>query len=244
MAKRSSEKNTKKQKQNVIRDLKRENRKLRRENEYLRHLSVQYDPPSKDEDSAEQIMLAKAVKRAHTLRSRTYFSYLFQRFRLTRPFMLFDRTRFAMKSVRLARKALVFLAGFFTFLGISAQFLVIVGSVAVFIPAALIASAFIGVYSYVSHRRRDKIFRPLFSADYEGKIYFVFLPKNGSCEYFIRTLPELSERGYVFLISPSFRDCEWKSVLALGERICKMHISAYFSFARRIPSEKTVKIYL
>lgn len=225
-------------------DLRRENRKLRRENEYLRHLAMQYDPPSKDEDSPEQIMLSKAVKRTHTIRSKTYFSYLFQRFRLTRPFMLFNRTRFAMKSVRLARKTLVFLSVFFTFLGISAQFLVIVGSLAVFIPAALIASAVIGIYSYVSHRRRDKVFKPLFSEKYEGKIYFVFLPKDKKCEYFVRSLPNLSENGYVFLISPSFRDCEWRSVLPLGDCVCKMHISAYFSFVKRLPPERTVKIYL
>lgn len=244
MAKRISKKLSEKQKKNTIRELKRENRKLRRENEYLRHLSMQYDPPSKDEDSPEQIMLSKAVKRTHTLRSKTYFSYLFQRFRLTRPFMLFDRTRFAMKSVRFARKTLVVLVGFFTFLGIGAQFLVIVGSLAVFIPAALIASVVIGIYSYVSHRSRDKIFKPLFSEDYEGKIYFVFLPKGRSCEYFIGVLPELSENGHVFVISPSFRDCEWRSVLSLGDRVWKMHISAYFSFAKRVHAEKTVKIYL
>ena len=157
---------------------------------------------------------------------------------------MFNKTRFAMKSVRMARKLWVFFVGFVTFLGISAQFLVVVGSLAVFIPAALIASGVIGIYSYVSHRRRDKIFKPLFAADYEGKIYFIFLPKDRSCRYFVGTLSELAEKGHVFLISPSFRDCEWKSVLPLGERICKMHISAYFSFARRIRSEKTVKIYL
>ena len=242
MAKKSSSKKSEKKK--TIHDLRRENRKLRRENAYLRHLSMQYDPPSKDEDSPEQIMLAKAVKRTHTLRSKNYFSYLFQRFRLTRPFMIFNRTRFAMKSVRLARKTLVFLSVFFTFLGIGAQFLVIVGSLAVFIPSALAASAVIGIYSYISHRRRDKIFKPLFSEKYEGKIYIVFLPKDKPCEYFIGTLPEFTERGYVFLISPSFRDCEWRSVLPLGECVCKMHISAYFSFAKRLPLDKTVKIYL
>ena len=244
MAKKSSGKHPKKQKQNTIRDLKRENRRLRRENDYLRHLAMQYDPPSKDEDSTEQIMLSKAVKRTHTLRSKTYFSYLFQRFRLTRPFMLFDKTRFAMKSVRMAKKMWVFFIGFVTFLGVSAQFLVIIGALAVFLPAALIASAVIGAYSYVSHRRRDKQFRPLFSEEYKGRIYLVFLPKDKPCDYFVRSLPELAENGHVFLISPSFRDCEWKSVLPLEERICKMHISAYFSFVRKLPSEKTVKIYL
>ena len=228
----------------MVRELKRENRKLRRENEYLRHLAIQYDPPSKDEDSPEQIILAKAVKRTHTLRSKTYFSYLFQRFRLTRQFMLFNRTRFAMKSVRLARKMLTFFIALITFFGISAQLLVVVGSLAVFLPAALIASAFIGIYSYVSHRRRNRVFKPLFSENYGGRIYLVFLPKNQTCDYFIRTLPYLTEQGYVFLISPSFRDCEYRSVLPFGENVCKLHISAYFSFVRRLPAEKLVKIYL
>jgi hypothetical protein len=244
LAKKSTEKNSNKQKQKTIRDLKRENRKLRRENDYLRHLAEQYDPPVEVEDAPEQVALTKAVKRTHTLRSKTYFAYLFQRFRQTRPFQLFNKTRFAMKSVRMARKTLVFLAGFSTFLGISAQFLLIAGAVAVFMPAALIASAVIGVYSFFSHRKRNKTFKPLFSRDYEGKIYFVFLPKNKSCDYFVRTLSDLTEKGYVFLVSPSLGDCKRKSILPMGERMFKMHISAYFSFVRKVSADKTVKIYL
>lgn len=242
MAKKSTEKYSDKKK--MIRELKRENRKLRRENEYLRHVAVQYDPPSKDEDSKEQILLSKAVKRTHTFCSKSYFSYLFQRFRLTRQFMVFNRTRFAMKSVRLARKTLVFLAALFTFLGISAQALVIVGALTVFLPAALLASAIFGLYSYIAHRKRNKTFQPIFSDTYEGKIYFVFMPKKKSCDYFVRTLPDLSENGYVFLVSPSFRDCKRKSILPMGDRVFKMHVSGYFSFVKKVPAEKTVKIYL
>jgi hypothetical protein len=70
------------------------------------------------------------------------------------------------------------------------------------------------------------------------------MPKKKSCDYFVRTLPDLSENGYVFLVSPSFRDCKRKSILPMGDRVFKMHVSGYFSFVKKVPAEKTVKIYL
>ena len=244
MAKKASKKLSKKDKQKMIRRLQRENRRLRRENEYLRHLSMQYDLPDEEEDSPEQKALTDSVKHADTLQSKSYFSYLLLRFRRSKPFLIFDKTRFAMKGFRFAKKMWVFFIGFFTFLGIGAQVLLLLGSLAVFIPAALIASAVIGVYSYFSHRRRDKIFRPLFSESYEGRIYLIFLQKDRSGGYFVKTLPELARGGHVFLISTSFRDCGRRSLLPIGDRIFKMHISTYFSFVKRLPAEKIVKVYL
>ncbi|MBQ2987576.1 MAG: hypothetical protein IJD59_00565 [Clostridia bacterium] len=228
----------------MIRDLQRENRRLRRENEYLKHLSMQYDEVPKEDSSPEQQMLAVAVKRTHTLNAKNYFSYLVQRFRHSRPFLIFDKTRFAMKGFKFAKKMWVFFVGFFAFLGISAQVLLIVGALTVFVPAALIASAVIGVYSYFSHRKRNRILQPLYSEDYDGKIYLVFLPKDHTGGYFVRTASALAEKGHVFLVTPSFRDCGRKSLLRVGDRIFKIHISAYFSFAKRLPPEKTVKVYL
>ena len=70
------------------------------------------------------------------------------------------------------------------------------------------------------------------------------MPKKKSCDYFVRTLPDLTENGYVFLVSPSFRDCKRKSILPMGDRVFKMHVSGYFSFVKKISAEKTVKIYL
>ena len=227
-----------------MRNLQRENRRLRRENEYLRHLAMQYDFPQEEKVDPEQKMLAVTAKRANILHAKTYFSYLVQRFQHSRPFLLFNKTKFAMKSVRFAKKMWVFCIGFFTVLGISAQFLLALGVLTVFVPAALIASAVIGMYSYLSHRKRSKQFRPLFSGECEGKIYLVFLPKDQSNGYFVRTLPQFAGQGYVFLITPSFRECGHRSLKRVDDRVYKMHISAYFSFARRLPSDKTVKVYL
>ena len=80
MATRSSNK----QKEKMIRDLKRENRRLKKENEYLKHLSMQYDEIPKDEESPEQKMLSGAVKQTYALGAKNYFSYLLQRLRASR----------------------------------------------------------------------------------------------------------------------------------------------------------------
>ena len=205
---------------------------------------MQYDEMPEDEDSPEQQMLSGAVKRAHNLNAKNYFSYIVQRFRNSRPFLIFDKTRFAMKGFRFAKKMWVFFIGFFAFLGISAQVLVIVGALVVFIPAALIASAVIGLYTYFSHRKRNQILKPLYSEDYDGTVYLVFLSKDKPDGYFVRTASALTEKGHVFLVTPSFRDCGRKSLLPISDRMFRIHISAYFSFARRLHPEKTVKIYL
>ena len=228
----------------MIRDLQRENRRLRKENEYLRHLSMQYDETPKDEVSAEQQALSASVKRAHTLHAKNYFSYMFQRFRSTRSFLIFDKTRFAMKGFKFAKKMWVFFIGLFAFLGVSAQVLLIGVVLTVFIPAALVASALIGICTYFSRRKRNKILKPFWSEGYEGKIYLVFLPKDSSGGYFVRTAQQLTENGHVFFVTQSFKDCKHKSVLPVGERMFRIHISAYFSFARRLPQEKVVKVYL
>lgn len=244
MSKKSSKKLSKKRKEQMIRDLQRENRRLKKENEYLKHLSMQYDEIPKDEESPEQKMLSVSVKRTHTLNTKNYFSYLIKRFRSSRPFLIFDKTRFAMKGFKFAKKTWVFFIGFFAFLGMSAQVLLIVGALTVFLPAALVASAVIGIYGYLSHRKRSKILKPLYSPDYDGKVYLIFLPKDKPDGYFVRSAEALAENGHVFLVTQAFRDCKRKSLLRVGDRVYRIHISAYFSFARKLQSEKTVKVYL
>ena len=244
MSHKSSRKPSHKQKEKMIRDLKRENRRLRKENEYLKHLSMQYDEIPKEEESPEQKALSGAVKRTHALGAGNYFSYIVKRFRSSRPFLIFDKTRFAMKGFKFAKKMWVFFIGFFAFLGVSAQVLLIAGVLTVFLPAALIASAVIGAFSYFSRRKRNRMLKPLYSEDYDGKVYLVFLPKEGNVGYFVRTAEALTEKGYVFFVTQSFRDCGRKSLLRIGDRMYRIHISAYFSFARRLHPEKTVKVYL
>ena len=227
-----------------MRDLQRENRKLRKENEYLKHLSMQYDEIPKDEESPEQKMLSGAVRRTYGLNAKTYLSYILLRFRHSRSFLLFDKTRFAMKMFKFARKLLVFILAVLAFLGVSAQVLVAISLLAILLPVALIVSGVIGAYTYLSRRKRNKILQHLYSEDYDEKIYFVFLPRNVSDGYFVRTASALTENGNVFFVSKSFRDCKRKSLLRLGNRVYKIHISAYFSFARKLRPEKTIKVYL
>ena len=244
MSKTSSQKLTKKRKEKMIRDLQRENRKLRKENEYLKHLSMQYDEIPKAEESPEQKMLSVAVRRTYGLNAKTYFSYILLRFRNSRSFLIFDKTRFAMKTFKFAKKLLVFILAVLAFLGVSAQVLVAISLLAILLPVALIVSGVIGAYTYLSRRKRNKILQHLYSEDYDEMIYFVFLPRNAPDGYFVHMAPALTENGNVFFVSKSFRDCKRRSLLRMGDRIYKIHISAYFSFARRLRPEKTVKVYL
>ena len=154
----------------MIRDLQRENRKLRKENEYLRHLSMQYDEIPKEEESPEQKMLSVAVKRTYGLNAKTYFSYILQRFRNSRSFLIFDKTRFAMKIFKIAKKLWIFFIAFFAFLGISAQVLVTIGLLAVLVPVALIVSAIIGLYTYLSRRKRNKILQHFLKSTFKVNI--------------------------------------------------------------------------
>ena len=76
------------------------------------------------------------------------------------------------------------------------------------------------------------------------KIYLIFSPKNGTNGYFIRTLPALAENGKIFMICHSFKECNSSGIAQTEHNIYKIHISHYFSFVRRLPSERLVKIYL
>ncbi|MBQ3490427.1 MAG: hypothetical protein IJA86_07550 [Clostridia bacterium] len=241
-----SKKNVANQDKKLIRELKTENRRLHREIDYLKHLCAQYEPPSEEEQiSEEQRALAESAQNADVLHAKSYFAYLFARLRRSRLFRLFDKTRFAMKKFKFAKKLWFFLVSFFTVLGVSAQILVIVGALAVFLPAGIILAAIFGLYSYFTHRKRKKLFTGLIAqAEEKEKFYLIFAPKNTENGYFKRTLPELAEKGKVFLVCRSFKECGSSGVIQTQNNIYKIHISFYFSFVRRLPTEKIVKVYL
>lgn len=240
-----SKKDVTKQNKELIRKLKTENRRLRQENEYMKHVCAQYEPQEEEKPTEEQKALAECAKNADVLRSKNYFSYLFALLRRSRLFRLFDKTRFAMKKFKFAKKLWVFFVTFFTVLGVSAQVLVVIGALTVFLPAALVISAVIGVYSFFTHRKRKKMFTGLIAqAAEDEKFYLVFVPKNGNDGYFVRTAHDLAEKGMVFLVYRSFKDGDFSGVAQTENHVYKMHVNFYFSFVRRLPPERTVKIYL
>ena len=240
-----SQKEAAEQNKKLIRKLKTENRRMRKELEYLKHVCAQYEPPEEEKPTEEQKALAESAKNADVFHSKNYFSYLFARLRRSRLFRLFDKTRFAMKKFKFAKKLWFFLVSLFTVLGVSAQILVIVGALVVFLPAGLILAAIFGLYTYFTHRKRKKLFTRLIEeAEEKEKFYLICAPKNGMTEYFTRTLPAFAEKGRVFIVCRSFKECNSSGVEKTGENIYKIHISYYFSFVRRLPSERIVKIYL
>jgi hypothetical protein len=240
-----SKKEAAKQNKQYIRELKKENRHLRQENEYLKHVCAQYEPMDEEKVTAEQKALAESAKNADVFRSKNYFGYLFARLRRSRLFRIFDKTRFAMKKFKFAKKLWVFFVTFITVLGVSAQVLVIIGALLVFLPAALALSAVFGIYTYFTHRKRKRMVQNLIAEIGENeKIYLVFVPKNGMNGYFIRTLPALAQKGKVFMICPSFKGSGSSGITRAEPNIYKVHVSYYFSFVRRLPREKLVKVYL
>ncbi|MBR7161447.1 MAG: hypothetical protein IKD07_03440 [Clostridia bacterium] len=240
-----SKKDAAKQNKKLIRALKTENRRLRQENEYMKHLCAQYEPPEEEKPTEEQKALAECAQNADVLHAKNYFAYLLAKLRRSRLFRLFDKTRFAMKKFKFAKKLWLFSVTFFTVLGVSAQVLVVVGALMVFLPAALVLSAIIGIYSYFTHRKRKQMFQRLIDGlEEKEKVYLVFVPKNGMNGYFIRTLPALAEKGKVFAVCRSFKECESRGITQTETNIYKIHVSFYFSFVRRLPSERVVKIYL
>lgn len=240
-----SKKDVAKQNKELIRKLKTENRRLRQENEYMKHVCAQYEPPEEEKPTEEQKALAECAKNADVMRSKNYFAYLFALLRRSRLFRLFDKTRFAMKKFKFAKKLWVFFVTFITVLGVSAQVLVVIGALVVFLPAALIFSAMIGVYSYFTHRKRKRMINNLIAQTAENeKFYLVYIPKNGNDGYFVRTAHAFAEKGKVFLIYRSSKQGDVSGVVQTEPNVYKMHVNFYFSFVRRLPSERVVKIYL
>lgn len=228
-----------------IRRLRAENRSLRRENEYLRHrLSMELRADAETESSASEKVFAKRVKERAALHAKSYFGYLLERFRRSRTFLIYDKTRFAVRGFFFVKKIWTLLVWLFAFLGIGAQFLLVAGAAAVFVPAALISSAAIGLYGYFARRKWDKLLLPLLSENTRGKLYILFLSGAETLrgeDYFDRWISELSQRGAVILVSFSIRDIG--SAGALRENIYKIHVSYYFSLVKRLDHGRIVKIF-
>lgn len=231
--------------QEKIRRLSSENRRLRRENEYLRHrLSMDSGKISsiKSETSAEKI-LRESMRMTEVSRLHSYFGYLTHRFRFSLPFRLYDRTRFAVRGFSFVTKMVTLLVWIFTFLGVGAQFLFAVGAVMIFLPAATVASFVTGIVGYFVHKKWNRKFSEILSV-YPGRIYIVFISKERTSEgKFPRFLRELSEDGTVFLVSHSFSACGFSGARSVEDRIFRIHISFYFSFARQLDFSRVVKIY-
>ncbi|MBQ8495884.1 MAG: hypothetical protein IJ489_00310 [Clostridia bacterium] len=224
-----------------IRKLEAENRRLRHENEYLRHRLALEDRSEKEKTpSKSERMFAEQVGRKSALRAGNYFGYLIERFRKSRTFRIYDRTRFAVRGIFFAKKVWTFLIWFFTLLGIGAQFLFVAGSVTVFLPAALIFSASLGFYEYFAYRKWNKYFSSLLS---DQKIYFIFLSAGKTGEYLHRWSRSLAREGTVFLVSFSFRGCGFSGVVPTDENIYTIHVSYYFSLVKRLDHERIVNVF-
>ena len=221
-----------------IQKLKEENRRLRRENEYLRCGTIF----PKGNTQAERIFSEK-IRRKTAWQAKTYFGYLLEKFRKSRPFVIYDKTRFAMRGFLFARQIFHFLFWVATVLGVSAQLLLAVGALAVFIPAATVVSLTLGIYGYFAYRKENRRFISFFRSHPSEKIYFFFLTGSVGRAYFSGWIQSLTKDSVVFLISDSFWQTGFGGVKKQKNGIYFLHSSYYFSFIKLLPQERLIKVY-
>lgn len=214
-----------------------ENRRLRRENEYLRHRLAMEDR------SPSEKLFAQRLKQKSALRAKTYFGYLIERFRTSRPFLIYDKTRFAVRGLFFITKLWTLLTWLFAFLGLGAQFLLTVGALTVFLPAALLSSAILGVYGFFAHKKRNAFFEAHLASKPDETIYFFFVPKSVRASRFLHRISGFPCKGTVFLVSFSFRGCGPSGVIRADETIYIIHVSYYFSLVKRLTQKRIVKIF-
>ena len=222
-----------------IEKLKKENRRLRRENEYLR-----YGAELPVGNTKAERMFAEKTRRKRAMGAKTYFGYLLERLRRSRPFRIYDKTRFMMRGFLFARKLFKFLFFLTAALGIGAQVLLTVGAVTVFIPAALVVSLIVGIYGFFTYRKENRRFAEMFSERPDDKIYLFFPMESGDgTAYFDGWVQELAAKNMVFLISDSFWKTGFGGVRKQKNGVYLLHSSYYFSFIGFLPKERLIKIY-
>jgi hypothetical protein len=218
-----------------------ENRRLRRENEYLRHRLSLTHPSEEEKRSPSEITFVKRSKKQAPLRARSYLGYLLTRLRGSRLFLIYDKTRFAVRGLFFITKLWTLLVWLFALLGIGAQLVLALGALAIFLPTALLLSAFLGLYGYFVYRKQNAFFeKALLPAT---KIYFFFLPTNENDLFFHCWIQELSQSGTIFLVSHSFRKVGFSGVRRESNCIYTIHVSYYFSLVKALDPEKIVAVF-
>ncbi len=204
--------------------LKWENRRLKRENAYLVHRLETISP-----NEAKRIPRDREffMKIDDMNESKTYFSYLFTRFRLTRVYRVYDRIFFVLRKYFSASKIWNNFVVILSILGISIQSLLTFGTVLVLLPVTLILTAVISAVSIFSHNFLCK--KMLHETDGK-KTYFMFLRcvprKNG---IFYKTAQKFADDGAtVLIVTGSHKLCNFNSVHKYDEGIYFIHSSFYF----------------
>lgn len=230
---------TEKESSIVIRRLKAENRRLRRENEYLRHRAEQLGDRAAAHGEEGEVM-RDMTRNLSVSRSRSYFDYLLMSIKVSRTFRAYDKTAFAVRNVFFASKLWRMILNIVAVLGISAQFLITVGVLAVLIPAVLIFSAAVAAVGFFVHRSWNHRFGELLCG---RPVYILFAPnkKRGS-GYFRKMAREYTEKGTVLIVSRSIRACGFSGARGAGHNLYLLHTSYYFSLAKRLAVMNTGRI--
>lgn len=145
--------------------------------------------------------MAERLATVHTTRASTYLGFLLFRLRTSKLFRIYDKTSFAVRGFLIASKLFRILMGLFALVGIGAQVLLIVGMLAILLPAALLFSVIMAIVSFFAYRRRNAYFSAILPGK---KVFFLFYSKKcGKNRYFASLLRTLSSEGIVLAVSRS-----------------------------------------
>lgn len=225
--------------------LREENRRLRRENAYLRYrLGLLGERVETREASPIASRFAASARMAATSHGRTYLGYLLGRLRESLAFRLWDRTRFAVRGFFFVSKLWSFFVWIFAILGFGTQFVLLVGAMAVLLPAAGVAALALWIVSIFSDRRYRSELRRMLGGRGTSRVYFVFLPKGWEThDYFCTTVALLEREGIVLLVSPSLVSCGFRGFRRMGKRRAMLHIRCYFSLRKEVFAQRVICIY-
>ena len=224
--------------------LRAENQRLRRENEYLRHrLTALGEKPSDGKESPFEERFAVSSRRAIASHRRTYFGYLLGRAKVSMPFRLWDKTRFAVRGFLWASKLWRLFVWIFVLLGFGTQFILLIGVTVILLPAAMMASLMIGGFGAFAHKKWNRMLGSVLASSDET-IYIVFVPKiRKNHAYFHYMVAEMEKNGVVFLVFSSIASSGYRGVKRISSRLYALHISYYFSFRKHLEG-KIVQICL
>ena len=219
-------------KNDELKRLRAENKRLMRENEYLRHRAEQLGERRRDM-GREAAVMAERLSTAHTSRASTYLGFLLFRLRRSRWFRIYDKTSFAVRGFLIASKLFRILMGLFALVGIGAQVLLIVGILAILLPAALLFSAIMAAVSFFAYRKRNAYFA---DAVRGKRVFFLFYSKKcRKNRYFTALLQELSKEGVVFAVTRSVFVGGVLRVRQIEDSFYEIPLGYYFFLRKKLP---------
>ncbi len=218
-------------------DLRDKLNRLERENEYLRYRLAALGEGFPDGDEDDPPLFSERVTLVFLMQKKHYLSYLVHRIRVSRPFRLWDRTRFAVRAFSVASKIWSLLVWIFALLGVGTQFVFFVGALLILLPAGLIMALFVGVVALFRHKTWKKTLSSVLFHSDSRPIYVLFAPNRWEDHaYFCEMISQFSRDGTVFLVCRRFSDTRFRGLFRPRAHIYALHVSFWFTLKTMLPT--------